>query len=59
MKAHFDFGAHVNKHNCRILDEENLRAIFENPLQLKKLIVQCGFSTGGVIGPFQNNDIDR
>jgi len=51
-EAHFTLDGFVNKQNCRIWEEENLRKISKKSLHPQKCTVWCGFWAGGIIGPF-------
>ena len=50
--AHFDLGGYVNKQNCRIWDTEKPHAYIEKPTHTKRVSVQCGFWSRGIIGQF-------
>ena len=51
-QTHFDLGGYVNKQNCRIWGAENPHACIEKPMHPKRVTVQCGFWSKGIIGPF-------
>ena len=51
-EAYFHFGGYVNKQNCRIWCSENPKMIIKKSLYSQFITVWCGFSTGGIIGPY-------
>ena len=51
-EAHFDLGGYVSRQNCRIWGTETPHAYIEKPTHTKRVTVWCGFSSGGIIGPF-------
>jgi len=55
-EAHFWMNGYVNKQNCRIWNDTNLREIHQLQMHPEKVIVWCEFWFGGIIGPyfFQN-----
>ena len=51
-EAHFDLGGYVNKQNCRIWDTKNPHACIEKLTYPKRVTVQGGFWSRGIIEPF-------
>ena len=47
-----DFGGYINKHNCRICGTENPHAYIEKPTHPKRVTVECGFWSRGIIRSF-------
>ena len=46
-ETHFHLGGYVNKQGS-----ENPHVVMEKPMHPQRVIVQCGFWSGGIIGPF-------
>jgi hypothetical protein len=51
-EAHIHLSGFVNKQNCRVWGNENLRVTHEHQMHPQRRTVWCGFWAGGVIGSF-------
>ena len=51
-EANFHLCGYVNTQNCRYWASQNPQELFERPLHSEKVVVWCGLTSSGIIGPY-------